>query len=168
MKNTVLKFGVFSFLTAAGLFMLGLTLGDGLDYGVKEIIGYGTMVVSLIFVFFGIKHYRDQVNNGKISFGKAFLIGVLISIFAGLGIGIVDYIYTTTINPDFVQDYVTATLESMKEKLTPEEFEIQKAALLQQMETSGGSGFWAFIMFAMVFSIGLIISLISALILQRK
>ena len=79
-----------------------------------------------------------------------------------------DYIYTTTINPDFVQDYFTATLESMKDQLTPEEFEIQKAALMEQMENSGGSGFWAFIMFATVFMIGLIITLISSLILQRK
>ncbi len=56
----------------------------------------------------------------------------------------------------------------MKATLFPEEFKVRKAALEQQMKDYGGSGFMAILMFASVVIIGLIISLISALILQRK
>jgi hypothetical protein len=140
----------------------------GTSYTVQEAIGYLTMVVSLVFVFFGIRHYRDQVNNGKVGFGKALLIGFLISLFAGLGFGVVDYIYTTMINPDFAQEYLTTMLADMKANLPADEFETQKANLEQQMEEYGGSGFMAFIMFVTVALIGLVISIISALILQRK
>jgi hypothetical protein len=168
MRKTVIKYGLYSFLAAAVLFLMALLLGKGLSYSVQEVIGYTSMVVSLVFVYFGIKHYRDNENEGKLSFGKALLIGFLISLFAGVGFGIVDYIYTAWINPDFAQDYLAGVTADMKATLPADEFEKQKAALEQQMEQYGGSGFWAFIMFATVVMIGLILSLLSALILQRK
>ena len=168
MKKTIITYGFYSLLTASVLFLLAFLIGKGMSYSVQEIIGYATMVVSLAFVFFGIRHYRDKENDGKVSFGKALLIGILISLFAGLGFGIVDYIYTTWINPDFAQEYLATMTADMKATLSPEEFETQKAVLEQQMEQYGGSGFMAFIMFVTVAMIGLVISIISALLLQRK
>ncbi|MBT8253581.1 MAG: DUF4199 domain-containing protein, partial [Bacteroidia bacterium] len=79
-------------------------------------------------------------------------IGVIISVFAGLGIAIVDYIYTTSINPEFFEEYARALEEAGR---GDEVFDI-------------GSGLAAVFMFATVIVIGFIISLISALILQRK
>ncbi|MBT8262079.1 MAG: DUF4199 domain-containing protein [Bacteroidia bacterium] len=168
MRKTVIKYGLYSLLAASILFLLAFLIGKGMSYSVQETVGYITMVVSLVFVFFGIRHYRDRVNNGKVSFGKALFIGFMISLFAGLGFGVVDYIYTTMINPDFAQEYLTTMVADMKATLPAEEFEVQKANLEQQMEEYGGSGFMAFIMFATVAMIGLVISIISALILQRK
>ncbi|WP_353777367.1 DUF4199 family protein [Winogradskyella sp. 3972H.M.0a.05] len=168
MKNSVLKYGFYGLLTAVVLFLLALWLGKGLSYTTQEVLGYTTMVASLSFIFFGVKHYRDKVNNGSVSFGKALVIGLLISAFVGLGIGIGDYIYTTSINPDFMTEYMDYTLKGMEETLSPEEFAVKKAELEQQMEIMGRPIMLAVVMFATVFVIGLIISLISALILQRK
>ncbi len=168
MKNTVIKFGSYGLLVAIIFFLLALWLGKGMSYSSQEILGYVTMIASLSFIFLGIKHYRDKVNNGIISLGKAFLIGVLISAFVGLGIAIADYLYTTVINPDFATEYLETSLETMKSTLPPEDFEAKKVELMQQMEDYGGSGFMAFIMFVTVVLIGLIISLVSGLILQRK
>ncbi|WP_203294745.1 DUF4199 domain-containing protein [Luteirhabdus pelagi] len=168
MKHTVVRYGVYSLVLAAILFLLALTLGDGLSYRTQEILGYATMTVSLLFVFFGIKHYRDEVSGGTVSFWKAFSIGILISMFAGIGFGIIDYIYTTVINPDFMMEYETAMLADMKTELSAEEFEKQKVILQQQMKAYGGSGFMAALMFITVVLIGIIISLLSAVILQKK
>lgn len=168
MKNTVLKYGLYALGTAAGLFALALLLGKGLDYTVQEIIGYTSMAISLIFVFFGIRYYRDHENNGKVSFLKALGIGILISLFAAVGFGVIDYLFTTVINPDFAVEYEAKMISDMKANLTPEDFKIQKEALQQQMKQYGGSGFMAFMMFAAVAMMGFIISLISAIILQRK
>jgi len=168
MKNTITKFGFYGLLTAAILFTLALFLGRSLGYSTQEIIGYATMLASLSFVFFGIKHFRDKENNGSVTFGKALLIGILISAFAGIGFGVADYIYTSYINPDFASEYLEKSLETMKSTLSSEEFLIKKAELEEQMKSYGSSGFMAFIMFATVVIIGFIISLISALILQRK
>ncbi len=168
MKSTVIKFGSYGLLLSIILFLFALWLGKGMSYSIQEVFGYVTMIASLSFIFFGIKHYRDQVNNGIVSLGKGFTIGLLISTFVGFGIGIADYIYTTVINPDFATEYLDSTLKTMKANLPPEEFKVQKETLVKQMKDYGGSGFMAFIMFATVVLIGLIISLISALILQRK
>ena len=168
MKNTVLRFGAYGLILGAVIFGLALTLGSDLSTTTQEIIGYGSMVASLSFVFFGIKHYRDKVNDGKVSFGKALLIGLLISAFVGLGVGIMDYLYTTVINPDFAEEYLKTTLESYETLYSGEELAAKKAELTQQMEDYGGSGFMAALMFFTVLLIGFIISLISGLILQRK
>lgn len=168
MKKTVIKYGTYSLLTATILFFLALFLGEKLDYSTQEIIGYTSMIVSLSFVYFGIKYYRNNINEGKISFGIALQIGILISLFAGLGFGVIDYLYTTVINPDFATEYLNKTLETMKTSLTFEEYEIKSAELRKQMEAYGGSGFMAFIMFVTVLIIGFILSLLSALFLSRK
>ena len=168
MKKTVIKYGTYSLLTATILFFLALFLGEKLDYSTQEIIGYTSMIVSLSFVYFGIKYYRNNINEGKISFGIALQIGILISLFAGLGFGVIDYLYTTVINPDFATEYLNTTLETMKTSLTPEEFEVESAKLKEQMDAYGGSGFMAFIMFVTVLIIGFILSLLSALFLSRK
>lgn len=168
MKSTVIKFGGYGLLTSVIVFGLALTFGKGLSYSTQEVLGYASMIAALSFIFFGIKHFRDQVNNGLVSFGKALVIGLLISVFVGLGIGIADYIYTTVINPDFATEYLETSIKTMEATFSGEELATKKAELTQQMEDYGGSGFMAFIMFITVVMIGFIISLISGLILQRK
>lgn len=148
MKNTVLKYGLYGFAVALALFLSGLYF----DITTNVFIGYATILVSLIFVYFGIKHYRDAENNGTISVQKAISIGLLISLFAAVGIALADYLYTAYLNPDFFTEYA----ETMKAE-NPE-MEVQEF-------TSFGA---AVFMFGVVMTLGLIISLISALFLQRK
>lgn len=168
MKNTIIKFGVYSLLTASILFLLSFLLGENLDYDMQAVVGYASMVISLLFVFFGIKHYRDHENDGKVSLAKAIVIGLLISLFAALGFAIVDYIYTTQINPDFASEYLAHSIKEMEATLSPTEFEEQKKTLTKQMEDYGSPIALASMMFVTVTIIGFIISLISGLILQRK
>ncbi|ULC59549.1 DUF4199 domain-containing protein [Flaviramulus sp. BrNp1-15] len=168
MKNTIIKYGLYGLITGIILFLAAILLGKGLSYSTQEVLGYVSMVACLSFVFFGIKHYRDHVNNGVLSIGKSLAIGVLISVLVGVGVGIADYIYTTIINPDFANEYLETSLKTMEKTLSPEEFQTKKAELTQQMQDYGGSGFMAFLMFFTVVLIGFVISLISGLILQRK
>ncbi|MEM6514974.1 MAG: DUF4199 domain-containing protein [Bacteroidota bacterium] len=168
MKTSILKYGGYGFLTGAIVFLLALTLGKNLDFSTQEIIGYLTIFVSLSFVYFGIKHYRNEINNGSVSFVKALIIGVLISTIVGLGIAIVDYLYTSVINPDFRTEFFAKSVENLESNFTGAELETKKEELKAQMELYSGSYFMAFIMFVTVFLIGFIISLISALVLQKK
>ena len=50
------------------------------DFDHSEILGYSSMVLSFLLVFFGIRSYRDNVAGGAISFGKAFQVGILITL----------------------------------------------------------------------------------------
>jgi len=168
MQQTVLKYGLYGLLTGIVFFLGAILLGRELSYSTQEILGYVSMVASLSFIFFGIKHYRDKVNNGAVSLRKAIVIGVLISILVGIGVGIADYIYTTVINPNFATEYLETTLKTMEATMTPEEFKNKKVELTKQMQAYGGSGFMAFLMFFTVVLIGFVLSLISGLILQLK
>ena len=68
MKSTLTKYGMYGLLTGLFIFMLHLVFGiNNLDYSTNEILGYVSIFLSLSFVFFGIKHYRDHVNNGEIT-----------------------------------------------------------------------------------------------------
>ncbi|KAB1160749.1 DUF4199 domain-containing protein [Tenacibaculum aiptasiae] len=153
MKSTILKYGVYGFLTGLIVFTLHLVLGiENLDYGTNEILGYISIFISLSFIYFGIKHYRDNVNNGIISLGKAITIGTLISLMVGIGIGIADFIYTEFINPDFFKSYEDMLIKQGRE-----------AEIIEMTSTTA-----ALFMIVLVSIIGFIISLLSALFLQRK
>lgn len=153
MKNTILKYGSYGLITGFIIFTLHLVLGiKNLDYSTNEILGYVSIFLSLSFIFFGIKHYRDQINNGIISLGKAITIGVLISVLVGLGIAIADFIYTKFIDPSFFSNYEQTLIDQ------------GKADEIIKMTSASAALF----MLVLVTVIGFIISLISGLILQCK
>jgi len=122
MKSTVKRYGLYSALTLIVLFALSWIIGAGSDYGSQETIGYISIVVALSFVFFGIKHFRDAVNGGSVTFGKALKIGVLITLFASVAFGILDIVYKL-INPEFITEYYDTMVEQVKETVPADQLE---------------------------------------------
>lgn len=168
MKKTVLRFGIYGAISICTLFLLGWFLGKNLDYNDQEIVGYASMIVSLGFVYFGIKHFRDNENNGFLNFKKALTIGVLISLITAMAFGIIDIIYIEFLNPDFTTDYYANIIEELRTTLPEEDFNTKLAEIESEKELFSNP-FLSFLLMAMtVFIIGFIISLISSLILQRK
>ncbi len=170
MKNTVIKYGLYGFITAFVLFFIALYFGQGLSFKTQELVGYASMIISLSFVYFGIKHYKNHELNGEISFKTAFIIGALISLFTAIGFGIMDIIYVTKINPDFAEQYLAYefNLLDARTDLSLDEIKFEKLSLQKQSEAFGSPIILFFIMTMMVFVIGVIISLLSALILHKK
>lgn len=152
MKSTVLKYGGYGLLAGLIIFGLHLSFLDTFDYSTNEILGYISIFLSLSFIYFGLKHYRDQVNNGVLTLGKAIIIGVLISLLVGLGVAIADFIYTKFMNPEFFSNYEQMLRDQGKEDQIVEMTSMTAAVF----------------MLVLVTVIGFIISLISGLILQRK
>ncbi len=169
MKTTIKKYGLYAFTIALVFFFLALYFGKGLSFATQEVIGYVSMAVCLLPVYFGIKHHRDYENNGSINFKEGFVIGLLITLCAAIGFAIIDFLFVSYINPEFPQQYLAYSIEninastvSAEEKLT----EIENAK--EMMETYGTPAFGALLMFSMVFIFGIIVSLLSAVTLQRK
>ena len=152
MKSTIKKYGLFGGITGFVIFMSHLAFAKNLSFGTLEVLGYISIFISLSFIYFGIKHYRDQVNNGVVRSGRAIGIGVLISVIVGLGIAIADFIYTKFLNPNFFNDYSQMLID-----------EGRGDEVIEMTSLMG-----AVFMLALVVVIGFIISLISGLILQRK
>ena len=153
MKSTVLKFGSYGLIVGFIIFFIHLFFGiDNLDNSTNEILGYVSIFLSLSFIFFGIKHYRDKENDGYISLGKAIQIGVLIAVLVGLGIAVADFIYTKFIDPSFFANYEQQLIDQGKED-----------EIVKMTSTTA-----ALFMLVLVTIIGFIISLISGIILQPK
>lgn len=168
MKKSVLRYGLYGSITICALFLFSWFALKGADMSTQEILGYASMIISLSFVYFGIKHFRDQENQGRVSFKKGLIIGTLISLITALAFGVLDIIYVKFINPDFLTEYYEVVLNEMKETLPAEEFKLEQARMEAEKQLFANPMMNFLIMFLTVFVIGFIISLISSLILQRK
>ncbi|GAB4510581.1 MAG: DUF4199 domain-containing protein [Bacteroidota bacterium] len=168
MKQTVLRYGAYGALTICVLFIISWYALGNLSMSVQELLGYVSIIVSLSFVFFGIKHFRDRENEGKVSFKKALIIGILISIITALAFGLLDVLYTEVLNPEFMDTYYEEVIQEMRTNLPSEEFQVKLAELESQREQFSNPLLSFIFMGMTVFLIGFIISLLSSLILQRK
>lgn len=169
MKNLIIKNGIYASLVIIGVHLIYWIISDGeIDYSVGETVGYGSMILCMLFVFLGIREYRNVELNGSITFGKALGIGVLIALIPSAAFGLYDLAYVNYINPDFYDDYFQHYMNEMKASMTAAEFEMAK----QDMEAS--KSFWTnpflqfIVMFLTVFVIGFIVSVISSLVLKSQ
>ncbi|OEK01855.1 hypothetical protein BFP97_10160 [Roseivirga sp. 4D4] len=147
--------------------LFSLVYGNGPEsFSAGEIVGYSSIIVAMALIFFAVKNHRDKINEGVIGFGEAMKIGLSLSTIGGLAWGLYNFVFVTWIMPDFNEQYV-AYAEGL-EVGTPA-FEAKYEALMS------GSGSFMYtpiggtiVMFMTVFLIGLVISVISALVLQSK
>jgi hypothetical protein len=82
MKKTVLTYGFISGGVAAALMLATRPFVDSLHGRKGEIVGYTGIVLSALLVFFGVRSYRENVGEGRISFGRAFAVGILITLIS--------------------------------------------------------------------------------------
>ncbi len=82
MKKTILTFGLISGILASVLMAATIPVLRT-DHGSKAlIIGYATIVLAALLIFFGIRSYRDNLAGGAITFGRAFTIGLGITLIS--------------------------------------------------------------------------------------
>ena len=126
-------------------------------------------MLSFLLVFFGIRSYRDNVGNGEISFGRAFTVGILITLISCICYVVTWLILYYNFMPDFAEKYGNYIMESARSS-GASEAEIAKTA--EQMKNMKGYLDNPFINAAFTFlepfPVGLLITLISALILRKR
>lgn len=141
--------------------------GTTLDYGM--LIGFSTMIISLSLIFVAIKTYRDRHQNGSITFGKAFQIGILIAVIASLMYATTWEIYFNTAGADFVEWYTKAQMDKLVQEGASEAAIAEMKTSLDSMATMYQNPLMRFSMTLMeIFPVGLIITLISAGLLRKK
>jgi hypothetical protein len=169
MKKTVLTFGLISGAVAAVLMtsLVSFVYRIGFDKGV--ILGYTAIVVSLLFVPFGIRSYRENVGGGSITFGRAFAIGILITIISCICYVVAWEIVYFNFLPDFGEKYAAYMIEKARAagasqqaiEATVQEMKGMKVMLDNPLINAALS-------FIEPFPVGLIITLISSVILRKK
>src|SRR3954470_2443375 len=82
MKRIVLRYGLIAGAVMSAMMIATVPFMERLDMSVSMVIGYTTMVVAYLMVYFGVRAYRDEVLGGTIGFGRAFQVGILITLIA--------------------------------------------------------------------------------------
>jgi hypothetical protein len=131
MRRIVLKYGGLGGLELMATSGIDCALSGTQNYAQREIIGYATIFLSMLFVYFGMKQYRDKVNGGTMSFLQGLKLGVLISLLPSVAFGIFNAIYVKYLDPGFVDRYYNAAVAQLKATLPPAEFVKQ----LKEMES---------------------------------
>lgn len=167
MKKTILRYSLYS-----GLFMILFFLVDSFffrdtNFDTREILGWIGIFLSTVFIYFGIRHYRDRFNNGQLSFGKGLQLGLLILLAPAIVFGVFNVIYVE-LNPEFMDQYynyqvsqIRASLPATEATAKIEEMEKQKEMFMSPAVQFGA-------MFLSVFAVGLVVTVISALLLRRN
>ncbi|MFZ1678771.1 MAG: DUF4199 domain-containing protein [Saprospiraceae bacterium] len=175
MQKTVLTFGVISglIILTLGLITQKFMMGDNgeMNFSGGEILGYTTMIVALSMIFFGIRQFRERHLGGKISFGQAFKVGFLIALVASAMYVIGWMIYYNT--SDLAQTFPAQYIKHMKEQwaasgMTEEQIASKSIGLEKNFELYKNPVIMAGMTLMEILPVGLIISLLSALILKRK
>lgn len=172
MKKTVLTYGGIAGGAIVILMFISMSLleGDNPNFKLAEILGYITMIGALSLIFVAIKTYRDRELDGVINFGKAFKIGLMITLVAS-AIYIAGWmIYSSTGGAsEFMEQYTQYTIEEMRKSGEPQEVIDQKITEMEKFQEMYKNplvkiGFT----FLEIFPVGLLISLIAAGLLRKK
>jgi Protein of unknown function (DUF4199) len=169
MKKIVLTFGLISGAIAAGMMFVTIPLIGRIPFEYLTVLGYTTFVAAFMMVFFGIRSYRDNVTGGTITFGRAFKVGILITLIScAIYVVTWEFVYHRFL-PDFLDQYSNYMVEKMRAQGATQEALNQTTQEYAQFKEWYKNPFLRYAMTMMeAFPVGLLITLISALILRRK
>ena len=170
MKKNVLVFG-----SMAGLILLIVLVTSTMlcynsnDFSGNMWLGYSSMLVAFSFIFVGIKNVRDKYNGGFITFGKAFKVGLYIALIASSMYVVTWLVEYYVFIPDFMDKYIAHVLrEATNDGATAAELKIKKDEMAMYINMYKNALGVIVLTYLEVLPIGLIISLIAALILKRN
>lgn len=171
MKPTVMKYGLMSGALVSLMMALSmLLLHDQIGFDITGmVVGYATMVLAFLLIYFGVRSYRDTVGGGTVRFGRALVVGLLIAaVSSACYVATWEIVYYKFM-PDFMDKY--AAHELAKERangVTEEQFALKKAEMDKNVAMYKNPLYNVAFTFMEPLPVGLLIALISAGILSRS
>lgn len=163
--NTVLRYGGLGALALIALSILWYLLD-------VNVMSLGNMALQFILIFgitiaFSIvatRHQRDNLDGGYISYGRALVIGLLLTAVAIIGSSLWNYILMNFIDPGYVDNLKEKFIDAWGESMPADALEkavdgFDKSAELGTNLINGGT-------MGLIF--GLIVGLISAAFMKRN
>ncbi len=170
MKKNVLVFGLISGFIISAMMVISIAICYARqNFEGNMVLGYAAMLLAFSLIFIGVRNFRNKYNNGVISFGKAFKIGLYIALIAStmyVLVWLVDYYLFI---PDFMDKYTAHVLrQAQSEGASAQEMQQKTAEMAKYKEMYKSPLGVILFTYLEILPIGLIVALISALILKRK
>jgi Protein of unknown function (DUF4199) len=170
MKRIVLTFGLISGGILAAMMWATLPFMEQIGFDNGQLVGYTTMVLAFLLIFFGIRSYRDTIGNGYITFGRGFKVGILITLIACLCYTVAWEILYYNFMPDFGDKYTQYLIEKSRASgVSPEQI-AKEVARVEQFKEIFKNPIYNFLLtfFIEPLPVGLVMTVLSALILKKR
>jgi hypothetical protein len=169
MKKLVLTFGLIAGALLSAMLLIALVLKDAIGFDRGEVVGYASMVLAFLLVFFGVRSYRNNIAGGTVGFGRALAVGALIAAVAS-----VCYVATWELvyfkfAPDYMTQYQAHALDKARaggasvEAIAQKKAEMDKFAELYKNPLINAA-----ITFLEPLPVALVVALVSAGVLSRR
>ena len=102
---------------AMGIYML-LEFAVGLHTTYLEVgqyVGFLRYIILFVGILLAIRSISEKFFDGEVRYWKAVGIGVLVSVSAGVVMGVFEYAYAAWIAPDFFERFLEMHLQAMRE-----------------------------------------------------
>ena len=87
---------------------------DRIGFDKGAVIGYTSMVLAFLTVYFGVRAYRDTVAGGSVTFGRALAVGLMITAVASVCYVATWQLVYHQFLPDFVDTYAAYAVEKAR------------------------------------------------------
>jgi Protein of unknown function (DUF4199) len=171
MKKTVLLFGLVAGLISSSLFIALMLLGKAGDDHFQNgmIYGYTLMILAFSLIFVATKITRDKYNSGIISFGKAFRVGLYITLIAATIYVLVWLIDYYIFIPDFGEKYAAQMVKQLSASGASADAIAKKTIEMAEFSKMYKNPFFnAMITYTEIIPVGLLVSVLSAWVLKKK
>lgn len=169
MTKTVWTFGLLSGAVLSAMMLLTLPFADRIGFDHSMVVGYTTMVLAFMLVFFGVRSYRDNVGGGTIGFGRALAVGMLIVLLASCCYVATWEVIFFKLTPDFMEKYGAYVVEQARAHGASAAEVQQKAAEMRHYAELYRNPFINVAMTIMEpLPVGLVVALVTAGILSRR
>ena len=169
MRKTVLTFGLIAGGILSVMMLATIPFMDSIGFDRAEVIGYTTMVLAFLLIFFGVRSYRDNVAGGSVSFGRALAVGALIAVVASVCYVATWQLIYYRLAPDFMEKYQAHVIEKARASGESSAALAKRVTDMQRFsEMYRNPAINAAITFIEPLPVGLVFALVSAGILGRR
>lgn len=169
MRRTVLIFGLIAGGILSAMMLITIPFHEEIGFDKSAIIGYTTMVLAFLMVYFGVRSYRDNVAGGRITFGAAFSVGMMITVVATICYVATWQLVYHKLAPDFMDRYSAYVVEKARESgATVAEMDTKTRQMAEFSEMYKKP--WVNIAYTFLepLPVGILFTLVSAAVLSRK
>jgi uncharacterized protein DUF4199 len=169
MKKTVWSFGLISAAVSIVMMLVTLPFIEPGRYGTADVLGYTSIVLSALLVFFGIRSYRENAGGGRLSFGRGLSVGLLITLISCVCYAAAFEVVYFKVVPDFGEKFAACMVERTRASGgTPQAVAAaeRQAGTLKRLYDHPATN--AALSFATSFPVGLLATAVSAAILRKR
>jgi hypothetical protein len=169
MKKTVLTFGLIGGAIVSLVMAISLPFHKALGNDRAMVVGYASMVLAFMMVYFGVRSYRETIGSGTISFKRALGVGALIAAVTSTCYVATWEVMYYTVASNYLTNYQADMLEKERAAGASEAALAQKAAEMAKFaELYKNPAINAAITFLEPLPVALVMALVSAGLLRRR